>query len=244
MDFFKRLSGRRVFTELRQILEEGNPTPTIIRLNDYHLLKVIHPSIKLNKDLIALFDAVKKVLAWFDLLFLEESYMKWAVYFMALTKSCNKMISRQICSRFELSQHYIKLFCEERFNTDLTLRRLERYLPIRNSRLFREISGLKTELILYMMAATTNEKVKKMISKYFTRLRYIDTHIRGKDLKQMGFPPGPIYRDILDALLDQKLDGLIKTKKDEIDHISTHYNPPNIAEYSKESLDGNAEKNS
>jgi tRNA nucleotidyltransferase (CCA-adding enzyme) len=35
MDFFKRLSGRRVFTELRLILEEDNPTPAIRRLQDY-----------------------------------------------------------------------------------------------------------------------------------------------------------------------------------------------------------------
>ena len=52
MDFFKRLSGRRVFTEMRQILEEENPTPAIMRLNDYDLLKVIHPSIELNNELI------------------------------------------------------------------------------------------------------------------------------------------------------------------------------------------------
>ena len=34
MDFFKRLSGRRVFSELRQIFEEENPAPAVIRLND------------------------------------------------------------------------------------------------------------------------------------------------------------------------------------------------------------------
>ena len=54
MDFFKRLSGRRVFTEIRLILEEENPTPAIVRLHDYQLLKVIHASISLDNELISL----------------------------------------------------------------------------------------------------------------------------------------------------------------------------------------------
>ena len=41
MDFFKRLSGRRVFTEIRLILEEDNPTDAVMRLHDFGLLKVI-----------------------------------------------------------------------------------------------------------------------------------------------------------------------------------------------------------
>jgi len=90
MNFFKRLSGRRVFSELRQILEEENPTPAIIRLNVYNLLSVLHPSITMDNDLISLFNSVKKVLSWHDLLFLEESYMKWAVYFLALSSGLSK----------------------------------------------------------------------------------------------------------------------------------------------------------
>ena len=49
MDFFKRLSGRRTFNELRQILEEENPAPAIRRLHDYDLLSTIHPEIRPTK---------------------------------------------------------------------------------------------------------------------------------------------------------------------------------------------------
>jgi tRNA nucleotidyltransferase (CCA-adding enzyme) len=37
MDFFQRLSGRRVFAEIRLILEEDNPTPAIVRMQDFDL---------------------------------------------------------------------------------------------------------------------------------------------------------------------------------------------------------------
>jgi tRNA nucleotidyltransferase (CCA-adding enzyme) len=216
MNFFKRLSGKRVFAELRQILEEENPALAIIRLNDYGLLSVIHPSIELNKELIELFNSAKKVLSWYDLLFIEESYMKWVVYFLTLIRSCNKRISVRICSRFEITPRLRRVFCNERFGADKCLLSLERNLPVQNSILHKRLSGFKTELILYMMASTKLESVKKAISHYFTRLRYTDILITGKDLKAMGLESGPIYREIMQAVLDARLNGELKTLNDEL----------------------------
>ena len=216
MNFFKRLSGKRVFVELRQILEEENPAPAIIRLNDYGLLNVIHPNIEFNKKLIELFNSSKKVLSWYDLLFIEESYIKWVVYFLALMRSCNKRISGRICTRFEITPRFRRIFCNERFGADKCLLWLERNLPVQNSILYKRLSDFKTELILYMMAATKLESVKKAISHYFTRLRYTNILITGKDLKAMGLESGPIYREIMQAVLDARLNGELKTLNDEL----------------------------
>ncbi len=222
MDFFKRLSPRRVFAELRQILEEQNPTAAIIRLNEYDLLNVIHPSIILTKELIALFNSVKKVLSWHDLLFLEEPYIKWAVYFLALTRQCDKNTIDEICMPIELAPRYRNIFCKERFEADRCLAWMERNQPVKNSTLYQRLSVFKIELILYMMAATKQEKVKRSISNYFTRLRHIDTSIKGKDLKKMGHEPGPVYREILQAVLYAKLNGQIKTRSDELVFVKNY----------------------
>ena len=219
MDFFKRLSGGRVFSEFRQILEEENPTPAIIRLNDYNLLSVVHASITLDYDLIPLFNSVKKVLSWHDLLFLEDSCMKWAVYFLALIRSGDRKMTDEICARFELAPRYRRIFCVERFEADRCLFWLERNLPVTNSVLYNKLLGFKTELLLYMMAATKKEIVKRSISNYFTHLRYVHTVISGKDLKKMGLEPGPVFREILQAVLKAKLNGKLKTKSDELDFV-------------------------
>ena len=216
MDFFKRLSGKRVFAELRQILEEENPTPALIRLDEYDLLRVIHPSIELNKDLISLFNSVKKVLSWYDLLFLEESYMKWSVYFLMLTRHCDRKTTEEICRRFELAPRFRKIFCQERLAADKCLIWLERKKNLANSNLYNELVGFKTELILYMMAATDQERVKRSISQYITGLRYVRVRLKGKDLKKMGLLPGPIYRRVLQAVLEAKLDERLVTKNDEV----------------------------
>ena len=217
MDFFRRLSGRRVFSELRLILEEENPTPAILRMRDYDLLQVIHPSIELDSDRIQMIDSVKQVVAWRDLLFLEESYMKWAVYFLALIRGCSRKIAEAICDRFELAPRYRRIFTKERILADRCLANLERHHPAKNSTLYHRLVGFRTELILYMMAATEDRWVKQAISRYYTRLRHMEPAITGKDLKSLGYEPGPVYRDILQGILYRKLNGRLKTRSDELE---------------------------
>ena len=222
MDFLKRLSGRRVFTELRQILEEENPTAAIIRLNEYDLLSVIHSSIILNKDLFSLFNSVKKVISWHDLLFLEEPYMKWAVYFLALTGHCDRKTVEKVCNRLEIAPRYRTIFTKERFNADHCLSKMERNHPMENSTLYHLLSGFKTELALYMMASTKYENVKRSISNYFTRLRHVDISIKGRDLIAMGLAPGPVFREILQAVHDAKINGQLKTRSDEFAFVKDY----------------------
>lgn len=217
MDFFQRLSGKRVFSELRQILTEENPTPAIVRLRDFDLLKVIHPSIELTDFLVNLFTSTKKVVAWYDLLFLEESYMKWAVYFMGLIQSCDRVTTMDICQRFELAPQLKNIFGKDRFAAEKCLATLERQLKAGNSFIYRELSHFRIELVLYMMAAARTESVRKAISHYCVHLRFVRPLLKGKDLLDLGLPPGPRYRKILDAILDQKLNGHLETHEEELD---------------------------
>ncbi len=222
MDFFKRLSGQRVFTELRLILEEDNPSTAIKRLDDYNLLPIIHPSIKLTKKLMSLLDSVKNVVSWYDLLFLEEHYMRWAVFFAVLIHSLDNKESEDICTRFELTPQLKKIFTHEKYKADKCLDWLRRNMTLKNSTLYQKLSVFKTELILYMMAATEHEDVKKSISTYFTHLRETSISINGKDLIDMGLQPGPTFKTIMQAVFDAKLNGLLKTKKEELAFIRNH----------------------
>jgi tRNA nucleotidyltransferase (CCA-adding enzyme) len=222
MDFFRGLSGKRVFTELRLIMEEKNPVAAIVRLNDFNLLKVIHPSIVLDKNFISQLSSVKEVLSWHDLLFLDEPYQKWIVFFLVLIHQCDAKLTQEICRRFELAPEYVKIFCIERFKANKCGIWLERNRRVSDSVLYRKLAGFRTELILYMMATAKQKTVKKAISHFFTDLRRTSIALKGKDLKKMQLPPGPIYRQVLAAVLDAKLDGKLKTKKDEID-FARHY---------------------
>ncbi|BBO88646.1 CBS domain-containing protein [Desulfosarcina ovata] len=219
MEFFKRLSGKRVYTELVLILKEENPAPTIMRLLDYDLLRVIHPRMKIEKDLKRLLDSAKKVVDWHDLLFIDETYERWTVYFMVLLRHCDLKTTHEICSHLTVAPRHAKMFTETRIGVGKQLMSLERRKRITHAEIFNLLKGFKTEVILYMMASTQSESAKKRISLYHTQLRNVTITITGKDLLAMGLKPGPLFSRTLQAVLDAKLNGQIKTREDEFTFI-------------------------
>jgi tRNA nucleotidyltransferase (CCA-adding enzyme) len=216
MDFFKRLAGKRVYTELKLILKEENPAPTILRLLDYNLLKVIHPALTIENDLKRLLDTAKKVTDWHDLLFIDETYKRWAVYFMALIRHCDLKTTREICEHLTIPPRYAKMFGETRIGATEPLLRLERRKRMSNAEIFNLLNPFKTEIILYMMICTTSETAKKRISLYHTQLRNVAVSISGADLLDMGLPPGPLFSQMLQSVLEAKLNGRVETREDEL----------------------------
>lgn len=216
MDFFNRLSGRRIVSEMRHILSEDNPTPAMGRLHDFGLLKAIHPALEWQLSLQVRFNSIRKVISWYDLLFLEDSYMKWAVYFMGLMHGMDSETTRKVCTRLELPPRLMAIFCDERFQAERSLFRLENRIPKTNSALYRSLKGFRTEVLLFMMATTTHEAVRRSISRFCLQLRSVKPDITGKDLRAIGLPPGPIYKKLLDAVLDEKLNGRLETAEDEM----------------------------
>ncbi len=222
MDFFKRLSGKRVYTELKLIMKEENPAPTILRLLDYDLFRVIHPSIKIEKDLKHLLDTAKKVTDWHDLLFIDETYERWAVYFMALIRHCDLKTTHGICAHLSIAPRHANMFGETRISAQKPLMRLEKHKNLNNAEVFNLLKAFKTEIILYMMICTTSETAKKRISKYHTQLRNVAISVSGKDLLAMGLLPGPIYGQTLQAVLEAKLNGQVKIREDEFNFVRNH----------------------
>lgn len=217
MDFFKRLSGRRVFSELRHILEEQNPIPALVRLEDFDLLKVIDPSIRMNKPLRQMLDSARNVLSWYVLLYRQEECRQWIVYFLVLTRHADQEKALAICRHFELAPRHEKIFIQERAEAETCLYRLSQELPDQNSRLYEKLNGLRMELILYMMAVTSRDDVRRAISFYVTDLKDVRISVKGRDLQKMGLSPSPLFGRILRTLLREKLDGRLQTRQDELE---------------------------
>jgi tRNA nucleotidyltransferase (CCA-adding enzyme) len=133
MDFFKELTGRRLLAELRLILGEDKPVKALRRLNEYKLLKVIHPKIVYNLTLDNLLNAVDKVLNWHNLLFLEDPCRKWMVYLLALMKPFKQGVAEDLCSRLELTGRFRKVFVDEKTKADLCLKWMQSQKGFQNS---------------------------------------------------------------------------------------------------------------
>ncbi len=215
MNFFKRLSGRRVLSELRLILQESDPLPAVKRMHDYDLLKVIHKEMAFNKSMATLLTAVKHVLAWHELLFFESDYQPWRIYFMALINRLSLGQTNTLCKRLEMPPGLANLFGRQRLAAEKCALWLDNHKNALPSEIFRRLNKFNVEPVLYMMACCRTKHGQKAVSAFCTKYKHLRPSVTGNDLIAMGLKPGPAFRRILDQIRDAKLNGEVETVQQE-----------------------------
>ncbi|RNC70373.1 MAG: CBS domain-containing protein [Desulfuromonadales bacterium] len=220
MGFLEKLGGKRLLNELVLILREREPVRAILRMAGLGLLRFIHPELSLQPGNLRVMDEVKKVIVWHSLLYLEEHVESWVVYFLALTSTLSDDRFWGACTRLSISEHYRQKLVDMRIHgeqvLELMVRKSSRHEPVRRSDIYFWLRGLSPEVLLYIMAKTENEEVRRFVSLYVTQLRRVTIYINGDDLKAQGLSPGPRYREILDRVLSARLNGEVATRDDEL----------------------------
>jgi tRNA nucleotidyltransferase (CCA-adding enzyme) len=220
---FEELSGRRLFLEMKLLLMEQEPIRAIERMSEFDLLPVISPKILLTRSLVVLLHEIRGAVSWFSLLFLEEAYEPWKVYWHGLTSTLGVRALGQLAKRLQLGEKETQALITQRKDVNSVLDKLFRMNEPDHSALYTLLSQYDTELLLFMLATANSEKIKRLISTYFTKLKGTKTLLKGGDLKAMGFQPGPLYREILNTLLEARLNGSVGTRKDEVNFVKKHF---------------------
>jgi tRNA nucleotidyltransferase (CCA-adding enzyme) len=224
MGFMDRLSGGRVLSELILILQEENPIPALKRMRDFHLFHFLHPHIKFDEEVEALFEQIHHVIAWFDLLFLEERYERWLIYFYGLIDFLKEVEVEELCRRLAMNDKLRKKVVDGKRQADQVLLQIFSWINAdrhpKRSEIYAILDPLSTEEKLFMMAKTTQMETRRYISVYFTQLKDMKPLLRGADLIQMGIKPGPSIKTTLTNLLKARLDEQVITRQDEMEYIS------------------------
>jgi tRNA nucleotidyltransferase (CCA-adding enzyme) len=220
MNFLCKLGGKRLFTELVIILKEKEPLRAVERMASLGLLQFIHPDLKLTPEIRKMLEEAAKIVSWFELLFLDRRYEKWVIYFLVLCETLLPDQFTETCKRLSLSEHYRQRLFEMRKRVVSVLEtmqhRVVRGSEIKRSEIYFWLDGLPVEVLLYLMAKARVEGVRKCVSLYFTQLQGIRCAINGEDLKNMGVPPGPNFKRILDRVFRARLDNDALTRDDEL----------------------------
>lgn len=227
MGFLEKLSGGRIFAELLLILKENDPASILKRLGEYGLLRIINPNLVFTQDRATLFERIRNILSWYRLLYLEDRYDQWLIYFLGLLDGLSEEKVVAICNSLALRGKNRRRIVEERQNGQQALMVLHKKEGGKRrpkpSEVYDILEPLPTEARLFMMAKTEDEEIKRDISLYFTSLKNVRTTLRGKDLIAMGFKPGPLFREIMNDLLMARLDQKIKSKEDETAFVRRSY---------------------
>ena len=229
MNLVKKVGGTRILNELRYILDEPQVVSALRRLEQFELLKFIDPHLRFDQRSAQLFVAAERANSWFDLLFTGEDCERWLVYLFCLLDQLSEKGVARVCQWLALQPRYQQTLLEQmprgRIAVKIALRYSTTHKSAKNSEVYCWFSGLSLEIILFLMARTDDEQVRRWISLYVTQLRNIHVLLDGKDLIGLGLRPGPGFHQVFTALLDARLDGEISTREEEIALVKREFLP-------------------
>lgn len=211
----RNLSGDRLRHELNLILQEEKAIAMLSRLNELGLLRAIHPDIPWSEEVA---ESIQNTLtqpvpqAW---KLPEEAgnlpiriALAYLVWFGRLP--IEKAFS--IADRLRLPgvlQTQIVLTCQ-----------LQRDLPslvgLRPSQVASRLDSIPSMALYTTYTLCKDEPQRAILRSYATQWHFIQPVTTGETLREMGLPPGPLYKEILGTLRTAWLDGLVHSKEEEL----------------------------
>jgi tRNA nucleotidyltransferase (CCA-adding enzyme) len=218
LDLFNKLSGTRIMHELQLIMAEENPLDSLSRMQELGIMEAIHPLLKLTGDRVQVLMELVKVNNWYKLLYLEPQVVPWKLFLLGLTMGIKREQLGQVTSRLRFTGKEKRDFFQLRDQIGEALMKLMSWREDRSklSRLCAILRPIPLEGVLFLMARSRKEHIRRNISQYLTRLRDMTSDVSGADLRDMGMEPGPVYTVILNRVLEAKIDGRAASRDDQL----------------------------
>lgn len=216
---FSKTQHHRIRDELILMLQEEEPIKAILRMKELHELRFIHKEMLVRKSTETLFSGIKRAFRWYNKsAFAKRHIDLWLIYFMALLENLSFAETKAICEKFALrrSDSIRLLSCKKNQKKALNALSLKSLLP---SRVYSVLEPLSFEEILFIRAKAKSKLALSKITDFFAKYNRVRIKIGGEDLKKIGVKPGPLYTRLLKRVLYKKIDGEVRTKKEELDYV-------------------------
>jgi tRNA nucleotidyltransferase (CCA-adding enzyme) len=205
------------------ILRGDNPIQGFDRMEVLGILTSLHPSLAFTSKIRNIFQQVEKINSWFHLLFLDEEPDVGKVYFNTIMMMKGSEEREELLELFHLNEHQKKMYRGRWGKTSSMMKELARTDERSLSWIARLLGGVEIEDLLTIMSLTKREDTAKAISVYLSRLRFMKRELGGKELKEMGYPSGPVFREIMQAVQDAKVDGVVNSITEERKWVKAHF---------------------
>ncbi|OPY82825.1 MAG: Multifunctional CCA protein [Syntrophus sp. PtaU1.Bin005] len=208
--FLRNIPGRRIFHEMRQILQEEDPIRCMDRLRELKVLEAIHPDLIFDEPMREAFHAVRETLLWFRLLYTREKVRVWFLYFLAMTESMDPQTVVALGDAFGLRREDAEILLSSREKVREIMRRMASLPDILPSQAVDILEKASLEEILYAMSRSKSASFKKIFSTYVTTWRNYRPPISGRDLLAIGFSGNRELGACLKEIRDRCLNGEIR----------------------------------
>jgi tRNA nucleotidyltransferase (CCA-adding enzyme) len=86
---------------------------------------------------------------------------------------------------------------------------------VKTSQLAGVLLEMPRESYPMLLAILEEDWIKERFRQLLNTIMDSKPTINGKYIKKLGYPPGPLYRETLDALWRERLDGNVRTEEEE-----------------------------
>jgi len=208
----------RIRDELILMLKEEDPIRCIKRLNDLYGFSFLYPGLNLSDKTFRLLKDVHNVIRWFKLNFRSKrSLDSWLMYLMVLFDRVPSSTVNTICHDFAFRRGETK-----RIISCKAVSGVVKFLKRRNlkvSSIYRRLQPLTYEVILLAYLKSKSKIVRQRIVDFISIYNEMRISVSGEDIRKLGISPGPLFKKLLEDVLFAKIDGRLKTRKDELDYL-------------------------
>jgi tRNA nucleotidyltransferase (CCA-adding enzyme) len=168
-------------------------------------LQCIHPTLKLDRELLQQLKFLTRCLARFDR---AQPIVHWQVRLELILAALAPTDRRSVAANLQLAVDSI----DRLQNLDRAQTQIVTSLPTcdRISQIVQLLSQYDLQLlILIAIRCRQSIGIRRQIWQYLTVWAQIKPILTGDDLRKLGYKPGPQYRQMLDDLLAATLDGIV-----------------------------------
>jgi tRNA nucleotidyltransferase (CCA-adding enzyme) len=207
---FEQLSGSRLRDELTMLLDEpALALRGIERLAELDLLRVLHPHLGLEDGTRERLRGARAAWDWYHLEGLTDPPVRvWRLHLMALAGDLPEPELIRLADRLMLAGEDRRLLTGFPSRLERARRELGRpdLLPHQAAEALEPLAG--EELLLLLVEP--DEAVRAWVRRDLTELRTFELGIRGADLIEAGYRPGPWIGDALKETRRARLDGRLE----------------------------------
>ena len=199
--YLEAISGPRIREELARLWREPQPERILLRLNELGALQAIHPTLSLDGSQAEAFAKLREI----------HATPSHTVYLALLAWEASRPEAMVLATRLALNKRET-----EAVRAVPKVRALERALSaeVRPSLAVKLLSPFPSATV-WALAAAGQEVARQQASRYLHRWRYLKPSLDGHAILALGAIPGPQVGQVLRRLKAAKLDGEVRSRRDE-----------------------------
>ena len=207
---------QRLRDELILALKEHDPLKLLKRINELLRFSFVSPGLSLKKKDLDLLVRIKNQIDWFERNFpTRRSLDIWLIYLLGLLAPLDKAKANIFCKSFALRRSERIRILSSKSITSKSILDLSSS-QVKASKIFSSLDRFSYEVIIFIKAKYKNHNIQEYVADFFEIYNDVRPYISGDDLRGLGITPSPLYKKVFTKVLNAKLDGVVKTKEEEM----------------------------